>query len=129
MSTALLPEMQRLVDRLLAFLAQDGCTDAEFDALAAALFSFQYENDAAYRRFCQRRGIMPRRVAGWRDIPPVPISAFGGSRRLDTVMRSPSRHAPLPFRAVNSSPRATFSTTAALSTPLRATPIEVAYSG
>ncbi|MGZ5269664.1 MAG: LuxE/PaaK family acyltransferase [Ramlibacter sp.] len=76
MTIALPPAMQQVVDRLLAFLAQDGCTDAQFDALAADLFAFQYANDEPYRRFCQRRGITPRRVAGWRDIPPVPISAF-----------------------------------------------------
>ncbi len=68
--------MQPLVDRLLAFLAQDGCTDAEFDALAAALFELQYLCNEPYRRFCQRRGATPRRVTGWRQVPPVPISAF-----------------------------------------------------
>jgi hypothetical protein len=76
MSAALPAAMQQVVDRLLAFLAQDGCTDAEFDALARDLFAFQFEQDAPYRRFCQRRGLVPRRVTGWRDIPPVPISAF-----------------------------------------------------
>lgn len=76
MTHALPPAMQQVVDRLLAFLAQDGCTDAEFDALAAELFAFQVAHDEPYRRFCQRRGITPRRVSGWRDIPPVPISAF-----------------------------------------------------
>ena len=68
--------MQQAIDRLLAFVAQDGCTDAEFDALARELFALQYEHDEPYRRFCQRRGITPRRVNGWKDIPPVPISAF-----------------------------------------------------
>ncbi len=68
--------MQPLVDRLLAFVAQDGCSDAEFDDLAAALFEFQYRFNEPYRRFCQRRGAMPRRVSGWRQVPPVPISAF-----------------------------------------------------
>ncbi|MGI4776518.1 MAG: long-chain fatty acid--CoA ligase [Janthinobacterium lividum] len=76
MSAALFPGMQRMVDRLLVFIAQDGCGDAEFDALAAELFAFQYEHDAALRRFCQRRGVTPRHVRGWRDIPAVPISAF-----------------------------------------------------
>jgi hypothetical protein len=76
MSSALPAQMQQLVERLLGFLAQDGCSDAEFDALAAALFAYQFEHNAAYRRFCQRRGSTPRRVAGWRDIPPVPINAF-----------------------------------------------------
>ena len=68
--------MQPLVDRLLAFLAQDGCTDAEFDGLAAALFELQYLSNEPYRRFCQRRSATPRRVSGWRQVPPVPISAF-----------------------------------------------------
>ena len=76
MTHPLPPEMQQVVDRLLAFLAQDGCTDAQFDALASELFAFQFANDEPYRRFMQRRGATPRRVAGWRDIPPVPISAF-----------------------------------------------------
>ncbi|HYE40278.1 MAG TPA: long-chain fatty acid--CoA ligase, partial [Ramlibacter sp.] len=31
---------------------------------------------AAFRRFCQLRGIAPRTVRTWRDIPAVPISAF-----------------------------------------------------
>ena len=68
--------MQALVDRLLDFLAQDGCTDAEFDSLANALFAMQYRCNEPYRRFCQRRGLTPRRVSGWRQVPPVPISAF-----------------------------------------------------
>ena len=65
-----------LVDTLLAFIAQDGCTDAEFDALALRLFAEQHAGNAAYRRFCQLRGATPRTVKGWRDIPAAPISAF-----------------------------------------------------
>ncbi len=76
MNTPLPLAMQLLVDRLLAFLAQDGCTDAEFDDLAAALFEHQYAHNEPYRRFCQRRGVTPRRVRGWRQVPAVPISAF-----------------------------------------------------
>jgi acyl-CoA synthetase (AMP-forming)/AMP-acid ligase II len=64
------------VDALLAFLAQEGCTDAEFDALALRLFAEQHAGNAAYRRFCQLRGVTPRTVKGWREIPAVPISAF-----------------------------------------------------
>ena len=76
MNTPLPSAMQPLVDRLLAFLAQDGCSDAEFDDLAAALFEHQYAHNEPYRRFCQRRGVTPRRVRGWRQVPAVPISAF-----------------------------------------------------
>ena len=65
-----------LVDSLLGFLAQDGCSDAEFDAMALRLFAEQHAHNAAFRRFCQLRGATPRTVKGWRDIPAVPISAF-----------------------------------------------------
>jgi hypothetical protein len=67
---------QALVDALLAFLAQDGCSDAEFDTLALRLFAAQHADNAAYRRFCQLRGATPRTVRSWGDIPAVPISAF-----------------------------------------------------
>jgi hypothetical protein len=67
---------QAIVETLLAFLAQDGCTDAEFDALALRLFAWQHAGNAAYRRFCQNRGVTPRAVKSWRDIPAVPITAF-----------------------------------------------------
>lgn len=66
----------RIVEALLAFLAQDGCSDAEFDALALRLFAHQHAHNAAYRRFCQLRGATPRTVKSWRDIPAVPITAF-----------------------------------------------------
>ncbi len=76
MNPALPPTMQTLVDRLHGFLAQDGCTDAEFDELALALFALQYASNEPYRRFCQRRGATPRRLTRWHEVPPVPISAF-----------------------------------------------------
>lgn len=61
---------------LLGFMAQDACTDAQFDALALRLFAYQYANNEPYRRFCQGRGATPRKVSGWRDIPAVPINGF-----------------------------------------------------
>lgn len=64
------------VDAVLAFLAQEGCSDAEFDALALRLFAEQHAGNAAFRRFCQLRGVTPRTVRSWRDIPAVPINAF-----------------------------------------------------
>ncbi len=65
-----------VVDTLLSFLAQHSCTDAEFDALALRLFAEQHSHNAALRRFCQLRGVTPRTVKSWRDIPAVPITAF-----------------------------------------------------
>lgn len=65
-----------IVDAVLAFVAQDECTDEEFDRLALRLFAWQHGNNEAYRRFCQRRGATPRNVRSWRDIPAAPIDAF-----------------------------------------------------
>lgn len=70
------PATRALVPQLLEFLAQDGCDDTAFDAMALRLFAHQYEYNEPLRRFCQRRGLTPRRVSGWRDIPAVPINAF-----------------------------------------------------
>lgn len=67
---------REVVRELLAFIGQAGCTDAQFDAMALRLFAHQYAHNEPYRRFCQRRGVTPRKVAGWRDIPAVPITAF-----------------------------------------------------
>lgn len=76
-----------IVDAVLSLVAQDGCTNAEFDALATRLFAWQYGNDAAYRRFCQRRGCTPRSVKRWREIPAVPIDAF---KELELRSQPPS---------------------------------------
>ncbi len=74
--TALSPATSELVDTLLGFMAQDGCTDEQFDALACRLFAHQFTGNEPYRRFCQGRGATPRTVKGWRDIPAVPINGF-----------------------------------------------------
>jgi hypothetical protein len=47
-----------------------------FNELALELFAFQYERNAAYRRFCRSRRAEPGRVAQWWQIPPVPLAAF-----------------------------------------------------
>ncbi|MVW80881.1 LuxE/PaaK family acyltransferase [Bordetella sp. 02P26C-1] len=61
---------------LLAFIAQDGCTDDQFDQLALRLFAYQYQANVPFKRFCQHRGVTLRSVRSWRDIPAVPIDAF-----------------------------------------------------
>ena len=70
------PQAASLVADLLAFIAMDGCTDEQFDALALRLFAYQYESNAPFRSFCQRRGATLRNVKTWSDIPAVPIDAF-----------------------------------------------------
>lgn len=61
---------------ILEFIAQDGCTDEQFDRLALSLFAYQYRANAPFRRFCQQRGATVRNVKSWHDIPAVPIDAF-----------------------------------------------------
>lgn len=51
-----------LVADLLAFIAADGCTDDQFNQLALRLFAHQYEFNAPFRSFCQRRGATLRNV-------------------------------------------------------------------
>jgi hypothetical protein len=69
-------EASDIVATLLGFIAQDACTDDQFDRLALRLFAWQYANNEPYRRFCKGRGATPRQVRNWRDVPAVPINAF-----------------------------------------------------
>ncbi len=56
---------------------QDPLSDAEFDALARAIFAHQLRFVPTYRAFCELRGVgAAADVAGWREIPPVPAGAF-----------------------------------------------------
>jgi acyl-protein synthetase LuxE len=50
--------------------------DAAFNELALRVFAYQFEANASYRKFCQRRGRDPETVRGWQQVPPVPIAAF-----------------------------------------------------
>ncbi len=50
--------------------------DARFEDLALALFAFQFERCAPYRRFCEARGRTPAVVRRWQDVPAVPTGAF-----------------------------------------------------
>ena len=48
----------------------------DFEAWALRVFRHQYERNAPYRGFCDRRGVSPATVARWQDVPPVPTAAF-----------------------------------------------------
>jgi hypothetical protein len=65
-----------IIDALLGFIAGGDASDEAFDAMALALFAYQFENNAPFQRFARQRGRTPRTVRTWRDIPPVPINAF-----------------------------------------------------
>lgn len=65
-----------VVDRLLAFIAEDEADEDAFDRLALELFAYQFEHNGPFRRFATQRAKTPRTVRSWRDIPAVPITAF-----------------------------------------------------
>ena len=65
-----------IVAALLDFIAADGADDAQFNAMALELFSYQFENNAPFQKFARSRGKTPRMVKSWVDIPAVPINAF-----------------------------------------------------
>ena len=63
-----------VVERVLNFIREP--QQQEFDRRSLEVFAFQYGHNAAYRRFCDRRGITPDTVSSWKEIPAVPASAF-----------------------------------------------------
>ncbi|GGF89567.1 coenzyme F390 synthetase [Azorhizobium oxalatiphilum] len=65
-----------IVEALLAFIAAPEATEAEFEAMALTVFSYQFRHNEPYRRFALQRGRTPLSVRRWRDIPAVPITAF-----------------------------------------------------
>ncbi len=65
-----------IIAAVMDFIAADGASEDEFEALALRLFAYQFAGNELFQRFCRLRGRMPATVSGWRDIPAVPIDAF-----------------------------------------------------
>jgi hypothetical protein len=61
-------------------------TDQAFNDLALRLFQLQYLNNLPYQLLCQRRGINPKHVSLWQDIPSLSTQAF---RELELTGLSP----------------------------------------
>jgi hypothetical protein len=64
------------IEALLAFMAAPDADEAAFEAMALAVFAYQFAHNAPYRAFARQRGRTPLTVRAWRDIPAVPIDAF-----------------------------------------------------
>jgi hypothetical protein len=65
--------------QILAYVNGSDDDDA-FDLLARDIYAYQFERNAPYRRYCERRGSDPSRVSSWREIPAVPAASFGDVR-------------------------------------------------
>lgn len=48
----------------------------DFNALALAVFAYQFDHNVPYQRFCRMRDKTPATVTRWQDIPAVPTVAF-----------------------------------------------------
>jgi hypothetical protein len=63
--------------QIITDLIQNGDNQNEsFLEVAKQLFTYQYQNNQAYRKFCRKRRINPASIHTISDIPPVPINAF-----------------------------------------------------
>lgn len=63
-----------IVNRVQQFLSSPA--GASFEELALAAFAWQYERIEPFRRLCAGRGVSPRTVTDWRQVPAVPTAAF-----------------------------------------------------
>ncbi len=50
--------------------------DHEFQTLALDLFQFQFTRNEPFGSLCEARGLAPKSIQHWREIPVVPVSAF-----------------------------------------------------
>ena len=69
---------EQLDTEILALIGHglDRRDEGQFNRLALDVFEYQFAKNDPYRRFCQRRGAEPARVASWREVPAVPTTAF-----------------------------------------------------
>ena len=79
--------------RLRDYILSDGKADL-FDRLALELFGLQFQNNPAYRKICEARGMTPLLVKHWNQIPVVPTAAFKELEltSLPTAERSTTFH-------------------------------------
>jgi hypothetical protein len=63
-----------------------GAPPPDFEPWALRIFAHQFERNAPYRAFCERRGRTPANVARWDEVPAVPAAAF---RHVDLACGPP----------------------------------------
>jgi hypothetical protein len=72
-------EAEALRERIRAVIGRGAAgplPDGEFNELALAVFRHQFAHGRIYRAFCESRGVAPRVVEHWTEIPAVPTDAF-----------------------------------------------------
>ena len=67
-------DLSNFAARLCTSKASSACK--AFDELARELFVLQFAHNAPYRRLCEARGISPKNISHWSEIPSCPTAAF-----------------------------------------------------
>jgi hypothetical protein len=70
-----------LKQRLLAWLRGG---EGDFAAISLEVFRYQFEQNPAYRNYCEALGLTPENVKTWQEIPAVPTDVF---KLPNTAMR------------------------------------------
>jgi hypothetical protein len=65
-----------IIAALLAFIDRGPADDDAFGRMALTVFAYQFAHNEPYRAFARNRGLTPRTVRAWRDIPALPIQGF-----------------------------------------------------
>ncbi|SMB80831.1 Acyl-protein synthetase, LuxE [Desulfonispora thiosulfatigenes DSM 11270] len=67
---------QEVINYVSKFIVQGHASDEQFNELALYLYAYHYKHNLPYQKYCRLKGITPRTVKTWRQIPPVPVDAF-----------------------------------------------------
>ncbi|MEK7748008.1 MAG: hypothetical protein AAB300_02920 [Nitrospirota bacterium] len=64
--------------QLLALICEDpeDKSDDAFNDLALLIYRYQFEHNLPYRKFCLMRDLPPEKIACWKEIPALPVTAF-----------------------------------------------------
>ncbi len=71
-------EVRDLDERILHFIGKgiDNQDEKTFNQLALEIFELQVKWIPLYRRYCEKRGILPEKISSWEEIPALPTDAF-----------------------------------------------------
>ncbi|GAB3066758.1 LuxE/PaaK family acyltransferase [Virgibacillus ainsalahensis] len=69
-------QTKQIIDQILSYINKSDVEETDFQALALKLFSYQFEYNLPYKKYCQKRRKTPLTIQHWQEIPALPIQAF-----------------------------------------------------
>lgn len=66
----------KLANEVIQFIKTNKQDNENFNKLALKIFKYQYNNSKRYKRFCDSHNKTPSNITSFKQIPPVPASAF-----------------------------------------------------